>query len=208
MKTDIIKTDCDWTLVKNSCRTTVNKEFTNNQPTTKFKKQILVSEHTPIRLINVFWMWRKIPYFVAMEWARHKFEKFISSQRNDRQSMYDRNSARQDSPVNFDGYANAQNTIDAWRKRLCYQATPEARKLAEQFKEELREYEPEWSDVLVPNCVYRCGCPEFSMCKERFFARFCKYCEENQVNIKNIQERYKAYNDFYYYEKEIAENEQ
>lgn len=207
MKTDIIKTDCDWTLVKNSCRTTVNKEFTNNQPTTKFKKQILVSEHTPIRLINVFWMWRKIPYFVAMEWARHKFEKFISSQRNDRQSMYDRNSARQDSPVNFDGYANAQNTIDAWRKRLCYQATPEARKLAEQFKEELREYEPEWSDVLVPNCVYRCGCPEFSMCKERFFARFCKYCEENQVNIKNIQERYKAYNDFYYYEKEIAENE-
>lgn len=208
MKTDIIKTDCDWTLVKNSCRTTVNKEFTNNQPTTTFKKQILVSEHTPIRLINVFWMWRKIPYFVAMEWARHKFEKFISSQRNDRQSMYDRNSARQDSPVNFDGYANAQNTIDAWRKRLCYQATPEARKLAEQFKEELREYEPEWSDVLVPNCVYRCGCPEFSMCKERFFARFCKYCEENQVNIKNIQERYKAYNDFYYYEKEIAENEQ
>lgn len=207
MKTDIIKTDCDWTLVKNSCRTTVNKEFTNNQPTTTFKKQILVSEHTPIRLINVFWMWRKIPYFVAMEWARHKFEKFISSQRNDRQSMYDRNSARQDSPVNFDGYANAQNTIDAWRKRLCYQATPEARKLAEQFKEELREYEPEWSDVLVPNCVYRCGCPEFSMCKERFFARFCKYCEENQVNIKNIQERYKAYNDFYYYEKEIAENE-
>lgn len=207
MKTDIIKTDCDWTLVKNSCRTTVNKEFTNNQPTTKFKKQILVSEHTPIRLINVFWMWRKIPYFVAMEWARHKFEKFISSQRNDRQSMYDRNSARQDSPVNFDGYANAQNTIDAWRKRLCYQATPEARKLAEQFKEELREYEPEWSDVLVPNCVYRCGCPEFSMCKERFFARFCKYCEENQVNIKNIQERYKAYNDFYYYEKEIAKNE-
>lgn len=206
MKTDIIKTDCDWTLVKNSCRTTVNKEFTNNQPTTTFKKQILVSEHTPIRLINVFWMWRKIPYFVAMEWARHKFEKFISSQRNDRQSMYDRNSARQDSPVNFDGYANAQNTIDAWRKRLCYQATPEARKLAEQFKEELREHEPEWSDVLVPNCVYRCGCPEFSMCKERFFARFCKYCEENQVNIKNIQERYKAYNDFYYYEKEIAEN--
>lgn len=202
MTTNIIKRDCDWVLVKNSCRTTVNKEFTDNQPTEKFKKQILISEHSPIRLINIFWIWKKIPYFVAMEWARHKFEKFISSQRNDRQSMYDRNSARQDAPVNYDGYANAQNTIDAWRKRLCYQATPEARKLAEEFKIELRQYEHEWSDILVPNCVYRCGCPEFSMCKERFFARFCKYCEENQINMKNIQERYAAYNDFFYYERE------
>jgi hypothetical protein len=75
--------------------------------------------------------------------------------------------------------------------------------LAEDFKIELHQYEPEWSDILVPNCVYRCGCPEFSMCKERFFARFCKYCEENQINIKNIKERYAAYNDFFNYEREV-----
>lgn len=198
-----------WTRLKNHCRTTVNKEFTNNEPSTDFKRKLLLSEHSPIRLLEIDWSWLDIPYWTAMEWARHKFEKFITSQRDDR--MVDdtpRGKKLQDAPVRYDGYANAQNTIDAWRKRLCCQATPEARKLAEQFKEELREYEPEWSDVLVPNCVYRCGCPEFSMCKARFFARFCKYCEENQVNIKNIQERYKAYNDFYYYEKEIAENEQ
>jgi hypothetical protein len=112
----------------------------------------------------------------------------------------------QESPVTFDGYANAQNTIDAWRKRLCYQATPQARKLAEEFKITLRNYEYEWSDILVPNCVYRCGCPEFKMCKERYFARFCKYCEENQINMNNISERYEAYNDFFYYEKEREDN--
>lgn len=197
-----------WTRIKNHCRTTVNKTFTDNKPTKEFKQKLLVSEHSPIRLLEIDWSWLNIPYYVAMEWARHKFEKFISSQRNDRQSMYDRNSARQDAPVNFDGYANAQNTIDAWRKRLCHQATPEARQLAEDFKIELRNHEPEWSDVLVPNCIYRCGCPEFKMCKEAMFARFCKYCEENQINIKNIQERYNAYNDFFYYEKEITDNEE
>lgn len=192
-----------WTRIKNHCRTTVNKAFTENKPSDEFKRKLLISEHSPIRLLEIDWSWLNIPYWVSTEWARHRFEKFITSQRDDR--MIDdipRGKKPQDALVNYDGYANAQNTIDAWRKRLCYQATPEARKLAEEFKIELRQHEHEWSDILVPNCIYRCGCPEFSMCKERFFARFCKYCEENQINTNNIQERYAAYNDFFYYERE------
>lgn len=185
----------DWIRIKNHCRTTVGKEFTENKPSSEFVTKLLISEHTPIRLLEIDWSWKGIKSWVATEWSRHKFEKFITSQRNDRQSKYDRNEARQDVPVDFDGYANAQNLIDAWRKRLCYCATVEARSLAENFKKELREISPQLSDVLVPNCVYRCGCPEFKSCG--FWKKFEEFCLKNNVNIFDIQCRYNAYNEYF-----------
>lgn len=187
-----------WKRAKNHCRTTVNKSFTDNEPTKDFKKKLLISEHSPIRLLEIDWTWEKIKYWVSTEWSRHKFEKFITSQRDDR--MIDeipRDKKTQDALVNYDGYANAQNTIDSWRKRLCYQATPEARKLAEEFKLELHKVEPEWADVLVPNCIYRHGCPEFSMCQEKLWANFLKWCNENNKNLNSIQSRYDAYNEYF-----------
>lgn len=190
----------DWKRVKNHCRTTDNKEFTENEATDKFKKMLLISEHSPIRLLEFDWSWESIPYWVSTEWSRHKFEKFISSQRNDRQKKYDRNSARQDSPVKFDGYANMQNLIDAWRKRLCYQATPEARGLAEDFKYELHKTHPLEANVLCPNCVYRGGCPEIKSCG--YFTKFLKYFVEHapQKSLFNIQDRYDVYNQMFYEE--------
>lgn len=178
----------DWKRVKNHCRTTDNKDFSEKEATTKFKKKLLLSEHTPIRLLEFDWSWKAIPYWLSTEWSRHKFEKFISTQRNDRQKAYDRNSARQDAPVNFDGYANMQNLIDAWRKRLCTCATVEARLLAEDFKMALHETHPLESDVLVPNCVYRGGCPEFQSCG--FYKQF--------AGISDLQERYNKYNEWFY----------
>ena len=124
----------DWKRVKNHCRTTVTKKFTENEPSDVFKKALLISEHSPIRCLEFDWTWENIPYWLSTEWSRHKHEKFISSQRNDRQDNYDRNAARQDAPVIHDAYANMQNLIDAWRKRMCFQATKEARGLAEDFK--------------------------------------------------------------------------
>ena len=100
----------------------------------------------------------------------------------------------QDALVNFDGFANAQNTIDAWRKRLCYQATPDARKLAEDFKFNLHMVEPEWADVLQKNCIYRAGCPEFKSCGywENFIQR------HKGEDLLDIQTRYDLENiDFY-----------
>jgi len=199
MKTIFNDIASDWTRVKNHCRTTVSKEFTENVPSDLFKKKLLISEHSPIRLLEFDWSWKSIKYWVSTEWSRHKFEKFISSQRNDRQDKYDRNAARQDSLVNFDGYANMQNLIDAWRKRLCFMATNEARDLAEDFKIELRKDNPIESDVLVPNCIYRGGCPEFTCCG--YWDHFKeKYKNEN---LLDIEKRYELYNkDFY----ELKEN--
>lgn len=184
----------DWTRAKNHCRRTVGKQFTENVPSDSFKEKLAISEHSPIRVLEVDWTWPEIPYWVSTEWSRHKFEKFITSQRNDRQQNYDRNSARQDAPVNFDGFANLQNLIDAWRKRLCFKATKEARELAEDFKTNLEVNDKAMAKVLVPNCVYRCGCPEFEACG--FFKSFLNYAKENgysQEDIFDISKRYEIY---------------
>jgi hypothetical protein len=183
----------DWTNIKNKCRTTVNKSYSYAKTTTEFKKQLLISEHSPIRLLTVDWSWKGIPSWVATHWSRHKFEKFISTQRSDRTGV-DRNELPQGALVNFDGNANAQNLIDVWRKRLCFCSADETRKLAESFKIELHDLEPELANVLVPNCVYRCGCPEFKPCGywqgfvERYF----------QEDLAEIQERYNLYNKEFY----------
>ena len=188
-KTKINNITGSWKNAKNKCRTTVNKSYSDVDASPKFKRDLLISEHSPIRLIGVDWSWNGIKYWVSTEWSRHKFEKFISTQRQDRTGI-DRGKSPQETPVNFDGYANAQNLIDAWRKRLCNQATVDARVLALDFKIELHEYEPELAEVLVPNCIYRCGCPEFKPCP--FWESFKK--KNPDLDFTDIRERYKAYN--------------
>lgn len=193
----------DWTRVKNHCRTTVGKNFTENEPGSEFKKKLLLSEHSPIRLLQVDWSWKGIKSWVATHWTRHKWECFVSTQRDDRTTTVNkthksRDKAPQDTPVNFDGYANAQHLIDTFRKRLCFCASAETRKLAEDLKIELHKLEPEWADVLVPNCLYRCGCPEFNTCG--YWKKFIK--DHPEVDITDIQKRYDAYNK-YFYEKHV-----
>lgn len=190
----------DWKRVKNHCRTTDNKDFTENEATDTFKKKLLISEHSPIRLLEFDWSWKSIFYWLSTEWSRHKFEKFISSQRDDR--LIDdtpRGKKPQDALVNFDGYANMQNAIDAWRKRLCFMATKDARELAEDFKIELHKEHPIESDVLVPNCIYRMGCPEFNTCG--YIQAFVTWANEKQGNsdwMTDIQQRYDLYNEYFY----------
>ena len=108
----------------------------------------------------------------------------------------------QEMPVNFDGFANMQNLIDAFRKRLCGMATPEARELAEDFKSKLHETHPIESGVLVPNCIYRMGCPEFHCCA--YIHKFMKWVkEEKHIDqyewMFDIQKRYDLYNEYFYY---------
>ena len=194
MKTEFNAFIDDWKRVKNHCRTTDNKDFTEKDPTDTFKKKLLISEHSPIRLLEFDWSWKGIPYWVATHWVRHKFEKFQSTQRTDR-TGHDRTKNPQDEPVNLDGYANMQNLIDAWRKRLCYCASKETREYAEDFKAELHKTHPLESDVLVPNCVYRGGCPEFKTCG--FWNVFVNTFAEEDI-VRDIQWRYDMYNQIFY----------
>lgn len=193
MKTEILKIKGDWEEVVNDCRATVGKEELGKEPSTKFKKSILIAEHTPIRDIIVKWRWKDMPHWVTVHWVRHKWEKFVRTQRSDRTGI-PREKLPQDEPQTFTGEANTQQLIDTHRKRLCFMASPETREYAEDLKIEIRPYEPEISDSLVPNCIYRCGCPEMNGCG--WFEKFKK--QNPYINYFDIQERYDAYNSYFY----------
>lgn len=193
MKTEILKIKGDWEEVVSDCRATVGKEPLGKEPSRKFKREILISEHSPIRSISVKWVWRNIPSWVATHFSRHRWECFIKTQRSDRTGV-SRDKLPQDSPVNFSGDANTQHLIDTARKRLCMQASSQTRKYMEDFKRTLKSVEPEISDVLVPNCVYRCGCPEPNGC--RYFETISTLYPT--LASTNIQERYDTYNKLFH----------
>lgn len=191
MKTEILKIKGDWEEVVDDCRATVAKPPLGKEPSRAFKRSILISEHDPIRDIVVKFRW-VLPYWVAMHWKTHIWRSRTNTQRTDRTGI-DRSKAPQDVPVVFTGDPNVQHLIDTWRKRLCFMASPETRSYAEDFKATLKPVQPEISDVLVPNCVYRCGCPEPNGCG----------WYETMVTLypdlasTDIQKRYDTYNSLF-----------
>ena len=195
MKTDIISSNINWTDVKNACRTTMNKDATDNKPNEKFKLDILISEHSPIRLLTVRWMWR-IKSWVATHFARHwlGWDKFISTQRTDRVGI-NRDELPQGTEVTYDGNANTQALINVSKVRLCYKASKETREAMEELKYKIHEEVDEnIANVMQRSCVYRCGCPEFEECG--YWTKFKE--KHSDIDFTNIRERYDAENkDFY-----------
>lgn len=189
----ILKIKGDWREVLNDCRATVGKEPLDREPSEAFKKRILISEHSPIRDISVKWIWPTIKSWIATHFSRHKWECFIRTQRDDRTGG-DRHQLPQDALVSFTGEANVQHLIDTSRKRLCRMSARETREAWESLKRDIHAVEPEISDVMVPNCIYRCGCPEMEHCS--FFNYFLMLNE--RVDILDIQKRYDAYNQIFW----------
>ena len=190
MKTELLKIKGDWEEVVNDCRSTVGKDELGHEPSLKFKRAILISEHSPIRDLIFKWRWRNMPHWVGVHWVRHKWECFVRTQRSDRTGI-PREKLPQDEPQDFTGEANTQHLIDTMRKRLCRQASPETREHAEDLKLTIHTKEPEVSDVLVPNCIYRCGCPEMSRCG---FWQELKKRTNGAILTDSIQDRYDLYN--------------
>ena len=190
MKTEILKIKGDWEEVVNDCRATVGKEPLGKDPSKRFKRDILISEHSPIRDIQIKWQWKDIKSWVATHWVRHKWECFVRTQRTDRTGV-NRDELPQSAPVSFTGEANVQSLIDTMRKRLCYQASAETRQYAEDLKAAIQSIEPEIGDVLVPNCVYRGGCPELQTCG---YWELLIADTDGAIVTTDIQKRYDLYN--------------
>ena len=201
MKSEIIKIKGNWQEVVDDCRATVAKPPLGREPSGEWKTSILIAEHEPIRDIWVKWKWRGIKYWIAMHWKTHIWPSRVNTQRSDRTGV-ERDKKPQDAPVDFTGDANAQHLIDTMRKRLCGCASKETREYAEDFKAALWDVQPELSDVLVPNCVYRCGCPEMRSCG--MWIVFVDWCKYNNISLcvesLPIKERYDMYNCWFYNE--------
>ena len=89
---------------------------------------------------------------------------------------------------------NRQFLIDMARGQLCRQQKKEIVKHAESLKIALHLVEPDLSDELVPECVFRCGCPYEEGC-----GWFDKAASNNpNITSTCISTRYKAYNEVFY----------
>ena len=154
-----------WESVKAAARSTIGKEGHGTYPSDKWKKQILLAEHSPIRRLRVRWKWIDLPYFVSVHLVRHKFgiEHWVSTQRTDRTGI-DRTEKTQDAPVTHECEANAQALINISRKRLCMQAAPETCRAWTEVKDEIAKDDPVLASVMVEECVYRGFCPEMKSC--------------------------------------------
>lgn len=158
-------TDEDWALCKKCTLVTIGKEPIA-PPTLEWKKKLLQAEHSPIRTLQFCFLLKNIPYWVSTHLVRHVHATpFVKSQRNDRQSDYDRANAPQNAPVDMAWYMNAEELITIAHKRLCNQASKETREIVKEICKQVLETNTEFEGLLVPKCVYRGGtCTEFYPC--------------------------------------------
>lgn len=79
----------NWVRVVNAARRTVGKQPINHEPSDKFKRKILLAEHSPIRLLEYDFTWEDIRMWVTTHIVRHHegCEKFVHTQRTDLDSL-------------------------------------------------------------------------------------------------------------------------
>lgn len=159
-----IKQVTNWKRVLNAARATIGKDLTDKEPSPTFKAGILLAEHSPIRLLEYDFGWKKIRQWVTTHLVRHHegCEKFVHTQRGDRRELpCERDYLLQGSKNDMDMSCNAQAMINISRKRLCSRASKETREAWTLVINELSKIDPILAYKCVPECVYRGFCPEW-----------------------------------------------
>lgn len=204
----IVRFECpkaDWKRVMNAARRTWGKKPLDKEPSDKFKRKILLAEHSPIRLLEYDFTIEDIRQWVTVHLVRHHegCEKFVHTQRQDinaeiekivekvidvmrragllKEGWRERDYMFQGQGNDMDMTCNAQAFMNISRKRLCYGCpSKETRQAWEIVIDMLKEIDPILAEKCVPECVYRGFCPETDRC--------CGY-----VNTKAYQERLVEY---------------
>lgn len=158
--------ETDWKQAKLRALVTVGKSKVINAPTEDWKRSILRARHSPIRFLSFSFYFEGLPSYIATHFVRHHVgvEKYVKSQRNDRQADYDRRKAPQDAPVNMIMDFNAESLIVFMQKRLCCCADPNTRKVVEEMKELVLLTNPEFEEFLKKPCEYYGKCFEMKSC--------------------------------------------
>lgn len=153
----------DWMEVKRRALVTVGKQPVT-QPDMHWKKSILRARHSPIRRL-FFSFYIECPSWVSVHLVRHVHaQPYVKSQRNDRQSDYDRTKAPQDAPISMIWDMNAEELITIANKRLCNQASPETREVVQMMCKLVKDTCPEFAEELIPMCEREGICHEMVPC--------------------------------------------
>lgn len=146
-------------LMRRACAVTTGRERSRATLPVMYR-----CEHSPIRT-PLFWIEMEgIPAFVSTHFVRHKVgvEHFVHSLRDDRNGdgTEDRNSL-----VTHAMLINAAALIQMSRKRLCYQAHEETRKVMGKIKDAMEHVDQALANNMRAECRYRGNrCPEPVCC--------------------------------------------
>lgn len=192
MKPKVTRMECvlpNWIRVVNAARRTWGKKPINHEPKDSWKREILLAEHSPIRLLEYDFTIENVRQWVTVHLVRHHAgcEKFVHTQRQDinpdiemitkklmeiikeegleREGWRERDYLQQGEGNDMDMTCNAQAFINISRKRLCVGcASPETRMAWTLVIDALREVDPILAEKCVPECLYRGFCSEKKRC--------------------------------------------
>lgn len=155
----------DWERCYMLALNTMGKKYVDSTVTDSWKSKMLKCKHSPIRTL-MFTIRLTIPYYVSTHFVRHKIgvEHYVQSQRNDRQSNYDRETAPQNAMVSHIMEVNAEQLMFMANRRLCGMADVTTRFVMTHICIEVNKLNPEFTQFLVPMCEYIHECPEFKPC--------------------------------------------
>ena len=194
MKTTIKNFNVNWLDIKNACRQTVSMGDSKLEPTSEWKRKLLICRHSPLRIGSVLWKSEDVPFYVMGHIVRHNVgcTPFVSTSREDRTGI-PRNERKQTDFVNMQMTANIEALINISERRLCTCADSTTRKYWESVLEAIKEYDEDVYWACVPQCI-RCGaCVEpFGVCK--VYENFSKQLTPEQQT--DIMARYDAYNEY------------
>lgn len=177
MKVELLEypTDKDWMEVKRRALVTIGKRPIS-PPTEAWKREILRARHSPIRYLRFSFLIEGLPSWVSVHLCRHVHaQPYVRSQRNDRQSEYDRAAAPQSSPVDMIWDINAEELMTVANKRLCSMASPETREVVQRMCDLVERRCPEFEGLLVPMCIYAGECKEMNGGCGRFGGKEIEY---------------------------------
>lgn len=170
MRVSIIKapTEEDWIGVKRRALITEYGKGLGDikPPSSEWKHKILEARHSPIRYLWFSFLIEGIPSNISVHLCRHVHSQpYVSSLRNDRQTIIDGNSARRDTPVNMIFDVNAEELMVIANKRLCGKASSQTHYVVSLMCLEAKKAVPELNGLLVPMCKYNGGiCHEMYSC--------------------------------------------
>lgn len=163
----VVKRMTSWERVVDAARFTVKKPPLGHEPSEKFKRAIIFSEHSPLRLLVFDVKIFGIPKYVSVHLCRHHegVEKFVCTSRPDRNGFTKtRHEQHDDDLVDIQLSINAQSVINISRVRLCAKAELATQKVWKGVIEGIKKIEPQLFGACVKNCVYRGTCPEMDSC--------------------------------------------
>lgn len=164
-----IKRITPWSIALDDARWTQGKKELNKEPSDKFKENLIISQHSPLRDVLYQLRMYDIPYFVAVHLRTHdKFNNhcdnnYIGSQRPSVTGI-PRNEKPQDALVNHKITLSAQSFIDISKERLCDHVDPHTRHVWQAALKVLEDVEPILERWCMCKCLWFQRCPEFKSC--------------------------------------------